>query len=57
MDREEDKHVTPLLELPMTPRLRRWACLSCAVDAQATPGHEKSCLPTPARRREWVRCP
>lgn len=37
VDREGDKRVTPLPELPTTPRRRRWACLSCAVDAQTTP--------------------
>lgn len=47
MDREEDKHVTPLLELPMTPRLRRWACLSCAVDAQTTPRPREELPPHP----------
>lgn len=60
VDREEDKHVTPLLELPMTRQLRHWACLSCAVDAQTTPRSQEE-LPSHPRPLcadgEWVRCP
>lgn len=59
-NRDEDKPVTPLLELPMPWWLRCWACLSCAVEAQTTPRPRGELPPHPSplcADGEWVQRP